>query len=271
MTTTRIATGIEGGILMATLAGSRHTARSDDGFFLTMAFVMAGVIVLGFGSFLARGLSTFHRPLLVHAHAIVFMGWVGIYVLQNWFATRGPIALHRRLGWLALGWLALMMYFGTSVTVMNVRAGTVPFIFQPLHFLVFDPMSLIGCAALIGAGIRLRAHTGWHRRLNYCGMALLVGPGVGRILPMPLLIPWAYQTAFATLFIFPLIGMFADWRRDGRIHPAWWWGLGGMIATEVVTDLIAFTPIGLALYQAVTAGTPGAAIAPLAFPPFPAG
>ncbi|MCH3776251.1 hypothetical protein, partial [Campylobacter jejuni] len=69
--------------------------------------------------------------------------------------------------------------------------------------------------------------------------ALLVGPGVGRILPMPLLIPWAYQAAFATLFIFPLIGMFADWRRDGRIHPAWWWGLGGMIATEVVTDLIA--------------------------------
>lgn len=256
---------------MATLAEPQRIEHNDDRFFLTMAFVMAGVVVLGFGQFAARGLSTFNRPPIVHAHAIIFMGWVAIYVAQNWFATRGPIALHRRLGWFALGWLALMFYFGTAVTVMNVQAGTVPFIFQPLHFLVFDPLSLIGCAALIGAGISQRTHTGWHRRLNYCGMALLMGPAVGRILPMPLLIPWAYQSAFFTLLIFPLIGMIADWRRDGRIHPAWFWGLGGMIATEALTDAIAFTPIGLSLYQAVTAGTPGAAIAPLGFPPFPAG
>ncbi|MBA3879981.1 MAG: hypothetical protein C0500_09730 [Sphingobium sp.] len=236
-----------------------------------MAFVMAGVLIAGFSFNLAMGRSTFARPLLVHAHAIIFMGWIVIYLAQNWFATQGPIALHRRLGWVAVGWLCLMLYFGTAVTVMNVRAGTVPFFFQPLHMLVFDPLSLIGCMALIGAGIAQRKHTGWHRRLNYCGMALLVGPGVGRLLPMPLLIPYAYQAAFWTLLIFPIIGMIADWRRDGRVHPAWFWGLGGMIATEALTNLITFTPIGLALYEAVTAGSPGAAIAPLAFPPSPLG
>ncbi len=257
--------------MMATVAFPRPQQRSDDGFFLTMAFVMAGIIVAGFGFFAATGMSTFNRPPIVHAHAVVFMGWVGIYVLQNWFATRGPIALHRRLGWFAFIWLALMLYLGTAVTVMNVRAGTVPFIFQPLHFLVFDPLSLVGCIALIGAGVTLRADTGWHRRLNYCGMALLVGPGIGRLLPMPLLIPYAYQTAFAVVLLLPVIGIFADWRRDGRVHPAWWWGLGGMIATEVVTEVIAFSPLGLSLYEAVTSGTPGAAIAPLAFPPSPLG
>lgn len=256
---------------MATLAEPRRVTQGDDRFFLTMAFVMAGVLIAGFSLNLAMGRSTFARPPLVHAHAIIFMGWIVIYLAQNWFATQGPIALHRRLGWVAVGWLCLMLYFGTAVTVMNVQAGTVPFFFQPLHMLVFDPLSLIGCMALIGAGIALRKHTGWHRRLNYCGMALLVGPGVGRLLPMPLLIPWAYQTAFWVLPIFALIGMVADWRRDGRVHPAWFWGLGGMIATEVLTDVITFTPIGLALYDAVTAGTPGAAVAPLAFPPSPLG
>ena len=69
----------------------------------------------------------------------------------------------------------------------------------------------------------------------------------------------------------PIIGIIADLRRDGRVHPAWWWGLAGIIGTEVITDIVTFTPIGLALYQAVTVGSPGAAIAPLAFPPFPAG
>ncbi|WP_374145389.1 hypothetical protein [Sphingomonas sp. 28-63-12] len=258
---------------MATLAmpQPRQERRSDDNFFLTMAFVMAGVLIAGFGLTLGMGRSTFSRPPIVHAHAIVFMGWMVIYVLQNWFATKGPIALHRRLGWLAMGWLALMLYLGTAVTVMNVRAGTVPFVFQPLHFLVFDPLSLIGCIALIGAGVSVRANTGWHRRLNYCGMALLVGPGVGRLLPMPLLIPWAYQSAFACIVSLPVIGMIADWRRDGRVHPAWWWGLGGILATGVLTDIISFSPIGLALYQAVTIGTPGAAVAPLAFPPSPLG
>ncbi|OYY65524.1 MAG: hypothetical protein B7Y49_06245 [Sphingomonas sp. 28-62-11] len=236
-----------------------------------MAFVMAGLLIAGFSLNIVMGRSSFERPIIVHAHAIIFMGWMVIYVLQNWLATKGPLALHRRLGWLALGWLALMLYFGTAVTVMNVQAGTVPFFFQPLHFLVFDPMSLIGCIALIGAGVSMRADTGWHRRLNYCGMALLVGPGVGRLLPMPLLIPYAYQSAFAVVLLLPVIGIVADWWRDGRVHPAWWWGLGGMIATEVVTEAIAFSPMGLSLYQAVTAGTPGAAIAPLAFPPSPLG
>ncbi|WP_374126730.1 hypothetical protein [Sphingomonas sp. 28-62-11] len=232
---------------------------------------MAGLLIAGFSLNIVMGRSSFERPIIVHAHAIIFMGWMVIYVLQNWLATKGPLALHRRLGWLALGWLALMLYFGTAVTVMNVQAGTVPFFFQPLHFLVFDPMSLIGCIALIGAGVSMRADTGWHRRLNYCGMALLVGPGVGRLLPMPLLIPYAYQSAFAVVLLLPVIGIVADWWRDGRVHPAWWWGLGGMIATEVVTEAIAFSPMGLSLYQAVTAGTPGAAIAPLAFPPSPLG
>ncbi len=256
---------------MATLAFPQPRQRSDDGFFLTMAFVMAGLLIAGFSLNIVMGRSSFERPIIVHAHAIIFMGWMVIYVLQNWLATKGPLALHRRLGWLALGWLALMLYFGTAVTVMNVQAGTVPFFFQPLHFLVFDPMSLIGCIALIGAGVSMRADTGWHRRLNYCGMALLVAPGVGRLLPMPLLIPYAYQSAFAVVLLLPVIGIVADWWRDGRVHPAWWWGLGGMIATEVVTEAIAFSPLGLSLYEAVTAGTPGAAIAPLAFPPSPLG
>lgn len=254
---------------MATVAMPRAVERSDDNFFMVMAFVMAGIIVAGFGLSLALGRSSFARPPIVHAHAIVFMGWVVLYVLQNWFATQGPIALHRRLGWVAIGWLVAMIYLGTAVTLARIQAGTVPFFFQPLHFLVFDPGTLLGCTALILAGIAMRRNTGWHRRLNYCGMSLMIGPGFGRLLPMPFLIPWAYQMTFLCVLCLPVIGMIADLRRDGRVHPAWWWGVGGIFATDLLIDAVAFTPIGLALYQAVTAGTPGAAIAPLAFPPFP--
>lgn len=256
---------------MATIAEMPPARSREDDFFMTMAFAMAATIFIGFAQFAARGLSSFGAPPIVHAHAVIFMGWVVIYVAQNWFATRGPIALHRRLGWLACLWLVLMLAAGTAVTVRMVRLGTVPFIFRPLHFLVFDPMSLITAMALVGAAIALRRQTDWHRRLQLSAMATLTGPAFGRLLPMPLLVPWSYHAAFAATLIWPAIGMVADLRRDGRIHPAYWWGLGGMFAMEVVIDTITFSPIGQSLYQFVTAGSPGAAIAPLVFPPSPLG
>ena len=250
---------------MATMAGPRALARGDDGFFLTMAFVMAGTIFGAFSMHLAMGRSSFDAPPVVHGHAIVFMGWVVIYVAQNWFATRGPIALHRKLGWLACAWLILMIVMGTAVTIFDVRRAHTPPIFQPLHFLVFDPLSIIGAAALFFAGVSLRRQTDWHRRLNYCGMAMLTGPAFGRLLPMPLLIPWAYHAALLCTFVFPVVGIIADQRRDGRVHPAWIWGLGAMLMTELLTDLITYSPIGLSLYQAVASGSMGESVAPLAF------
>lgn len=64
---------------MATLADSVPLKR-DDGFFRNAAFVMTAVIFAGFSLQLAAGRSSFSAPLLVHAHALVFMGWVVIYL-----------------------------------------------------------------------------------------------------------------------------------------------------------------------------------------------
>lgn len=251
---------------MASAAAQPVAARSDDRFFFIMALVMAATIFAGFSLQLAVGRSCFARPWLVHAHAVVFMGWVVLYVLQNSFVALGQIKLHRMLGRVALGWLALMVVLGIAVTVRMVRAGEVPFVFQPLHFLVFDSITLITAAALIGLGVANHRRTDWHRRLNYTAMAVLTGPAFGRLLPMPLLIPWAYHGAWLASLLFPLIGIIADARRVGRVHPAWLWGLAAVFAAEGVTDAISFTPLGQPLYRAVTAGSPGAAIAPLAFP-----
>lgn len=256
---------------MATVAAPRAEGVRGESFFLWSAFAMAFVIVAGFSMQLAMGRSSFAAsPPLVHAHAIVFMGWVAIYVTQNVLVAGGSIALHRRLGWIAAGWIVAMCVLGCAVTLAMVRGGRTPFFFTPLQFLILDPVSIFSFAGLSVAAIVLRRRTDWHRRLHFCGMAILMGPAYGRLLPLPLLIPWAYEATFAAVMIFPVIGVVADLRRSGRVHPAWGWGIGTIVlVTWLLVEFLSQSSIGVALYQAATAGSPGAAVAPLAFPPFP--
>lgn len=256
---------------MATLAHEApRSALSDERFFLRAAIAMTVVIVAGFSTQLAMGRSSFASPLLVHAHAFVFMGWVTLYLLQNIFVASGRMTLHRRLGWIGAGWIFAMLGLGIAVTVAMVRRGQVPFFFRPLQFLVFDPMTLFAFVGLTVAAVMLRRRTDWHRRLHYCGMSLLLGPGFGRLLPMPLLAPWAWEATLAASMIFPAVGVVADIRRTGQVHPAWRWGIGTMVAVLLLTEAVTYSPVGNTLYHAVTAGSPGAAVAPLEFRPLPA-
>jgi hypothetical protein len=251
---------------MATLA-----PRSDDAFFRNAAFGMAAVIIAGFSLQLAMGRSSFASPLLVHAHAMVFMGWVVIFVAQNVLVASGRVDLHRRLGWLATGWIALMVALGFLVTIAMVRRGQVPFFFLPQQFLVFDPVSVLAFAGLSAAAVANRKRTDWHRRLHYCAMALLLGPGFGRLLPMPLLAPWAFEATFLATLLFPMAGIILEARRTGVVHPAWRWGIAAMFGALLVTEAVAYSPAGDALYRSVTAGTPGASVPGLEFPPPPIG
>jgi hypothetical protein len=255
---------------MATLVReSPVVPLGDERFFVRAAIVMALTVVAGFSFQHAMGRSTFASPPLVHAHAIVFMGWVAIYLTQNLLIGSGRIDIHRKLGWIALGWIFPMVLLGCLVTLAMLRRGQVPFFFRPLQFLVFDPMTLFTFAGLTLAAVTLRRRTDWHRRLHFCGMSLLLGPAFGRLLPLPLLQPWAWEAAFAATLLFPAAGMVADLRRSGRVHPAWRYGVGAMLACLVLTEAITYSPVGIALYRLVTAGSPGASVPPLDFAPPP--
>jgi len=259
---------------MATLAHQPFTPAptvGDERFFLRAAIVMTIVIVCGFSFQYLMGRSTFASPLRVHLHAWLFMGWVGIYLLQNIFVATGRMHLHRRLGWIAAVWVVPMIVMGLVVTVAMTRSGHVPFFFQPLHFLIFDPVTVFAFAGLTAAAILLRRQTEWHRRLHFCAMALLVAPAFGRLLPMPLLQPWAWELSFVACMLFPIAGAWADVRRSGHVHPAWRWGMATMLGAFVLIEGITYSPAGTAIYEAVTAGSPGAAVAPLEFAPPPEG
>jgi hypothetical protein len=252
---------------MASLAESTRVSSpsSDDRFFVRASVIMAIIIVAGFSTQYLMGRSTFAAPPLVHAHAFIFTGWVAIYLTQNLLIGSGRLDIHRKLGWIAAGWIFPMVLLGCLVTLAMVRRGQVPFFFRPLQFFVFDPVLIFTFAGLTIAAITYRGQTDWHRRLHFCAMSLLLGPAFGRLLPMPLLQPWAYEAIFAATLIFPIIGVVSDLRRSGRVHPAWRYGIGVMLASFVLTEAITYSPVGTALYRIVTAGSPGASVPALEF------
>ena len=243
---------------MATAAAPRRTPVEGTRFFLIMALVMALVIVAGFSFNLAMGRSSFAAPWPYHVHGMIFMGWIGLYLAQHATITTGNLALHIRLGKLAYAWIPLMVAAGCMIIVVTARSTGGPFFFSQNEFFISNLAGLLAFGVVAARALRVSRHTGWHRRLMLVAMSMLTGPGLGRLMPMPLLIPYAWTIIVTLSFIFPVIAMIVDWRANGRVHPAYWWGMGVNVGLFVASMALAYSPPGIALTEWVIAGTPGA-------------
>jgi hypothetical protein len=249
-----------------TTSTTAQAPANQHAFFRTTITAMAIVLVSGFVVQLAFGRSSFNAPAVVHVHAVVFMAWVAITLTQAWLGASGALAAHRTLGRAAVIFSLLLLVMGPLVTLAAVQNGRVPFFFQPQHFLVANPTTLVAFAGLFAAAIALRRQTDWHARLHVGAFAILLGPGLGRLLPMPLMTPYAFESAGLAALVAPLIGIVWDLRARGRVHPAWWWSIAALVGSLVLARLIAFSPIGDAIYATATAHTALAGSDGLAFP-----
>jgi hypothetical protein len=257
---------------MATVVSGFPITRERDRFFSGVAIAMALTVIAGFSLHYLAGRSTFEARPIVHVHALAFMGWVGLFTVQAQLgAGRETPQLHRRLGWLGAAWAVLLVVVAFALMIDVTRRGTAPYFFRPQQFLIANCLGVLTFAGFTVAAIRMRHRTDWHRRLHVVGTSMIMGPAFGRLLPSPLLQPLAFEIASLAGLVFPAAGMMRDWRRYGRVHPAWIWAFVAMPATLVAAYVLAFSPIGAALYAAVTSGSPGAAVPGLEFAPPPPG
>jgi hypothetical protein len=243
---------------MATAAAPQRKPVEGTRFYLIMALVMASTIIAGFSLNLAMGRSSFAAPWPFHVHGMIFMGWLGLYLAQVVTITTGNTALHRRLGQLAYAFIPAMVTAGVMIILVSVRGTGGPFFFAQNEFLISNLAGLLVFGALALWALRVRRYSGWHRRLMLVAMSALTGPGLGRLLPMPLLIPNAWTIAVSASFVFGAVAMLADWRANGRVHPAYWWGMGINVGAFLASMALAYSPLGYAITEAVIAGTPGA-------------
>lgn len=77
------------------------------------------------------------------------------------------------------------------------------------------------------------------------------------MLPLPLLVPYAFPVLFAVVSLFPIAGIVMDRRVHGRVHPAWWWALLVPVVALLAGEVVGATGYATDWVAGHVEGTPG--------------
>jgi len=230
---------------MATQARPRIT------FYVGMAVALALTVLIGFGP-------TFHfKPFMVPpdllpltiVHGFAFTSWMAVLLAQTVLAARGRFDLHRRLGIVGACLAALMVMLGVMTAISAAARGVAPGGADPLAFLAIPLADMVVFAVLVGAGIGFRGDGATHKRLMLLSTIAIIAAAVSR-LPLP--IPNTPLVFFGIVDVFILAGIVHDLRTRGRVHPAYLWGGGLIVALQPLRLVISGTETWLAIARWLT-------------------
>ncbi len=213
----------------------------DAAWFRRFTTVLAVFIIACFALHALLGRTAYSYTLVwPHLHGLVMVSWLFLHIFQARHAAGGDLARHKRLGWigayLAVAVAGTMSYAGIAA----LRGGVAPPFFTPAYFLALTQVGAVVFGGLAFAAITRRGETDYHRRLMAGSLILLTNPALGRLLPMPLIMPWGGWLILAVELA--LVGVMAlhDRKTIGRIHPSTA-TVGGILAMAEVLIALAAT------------------------------
>ena len=229
------------------------TWRRDRRFFTGMAVAAMLVVFAGFapsyylkvvlGRPSVSGMQTL-SPLL-HLHGLVFTAWIVLFLVQTRLIAARRVGLHRRLGVAGMVVAAAMVALGSAAAIDSARRGaSPPGGPPPLVFMIIPLADMVIFSALVGAGIWFRRRADIHKRLMLTSTISILTPAIARLPGVLVLGPLAF---FALTDLFVVICLVYDRVTRGRVHPAFWWGGGLLLASQVARLALSGTATWLAL------------------------
>ncbi len=201
----------------------RQQSPVSRGFYLALSVWMVVIIVVGFWP-------TYFQPLLagtlelepiVEIHAVVYLGWMVLFVTQTLLVLNRRLNWHRKLGWFAVGYAALMV--AVVITALAIRfsglhaAGEVR---EAHRSLIISSVDLLLFSGFLTAAIACRKKAQIHKRLIIVATVVLMGPAAGRITFLT-----APPLVMAVMVSPILIGMAFDLATRRRVHAVYVIGL----------------------------------------------
>jgi hypothetical protein len=173
-------------------------------------------------------------------------------VIQPTLAERADTTLHRRVGWFGVAMATAVVVIGIYTARHALAAGRQPPFFTPPYFLSLTHIGLAFFAGTVIAAILCRKDTGWHRRLMLGSTVLLMEPALGRLLPMPLLMPWGDTAVLLVQLLTMTLVIGHDRRTLGRVHPATLTMVGVLVVNHVLIEIAARTDLAARLVGGLT-------------------
>lgn len=176
---------------------------------------------------------TLVQPLVIHVHAVVFTGWLALFVTQSVLVARNERRWHVRLGRIGLWYGILLITVGLFTGVVR-SAALPPGRAEGLLFAAVTDMLVF--AAFFVAAIAYRRRPQVHKRLMTVAATMLLIAAVGR-LPFLAPPPGGIPIRLAIWFSPVLLAMAYDFRTHRMVHPAYLAGLAAFVLRVVTIPL----------------------------------
>src|SRR5436190_1135690 len=223
---------------MAT-AASAHSlvspAARDRKFYTAgIAIVMLFTALVGFSRTYFLGLISGHARTItgrvpnatVHLHALLFMSWLVLFIVQTSLIATHRVKVHRKLGYFGVALAASMILVGGRTAVEAARLGAVPPGANPWNFLAIPFGDITTFAIFFLGAVLWRNDRDKHKRLMILASACLMPAALVR---WPGVLPLGPLASYGFTLLFPIAGALYDrWSRQ-RVHPVYWWGLAVIV------------------------------------------
>jgi len=254
----------------AELATPSRVERRRFTFYAWSGVGMLAVAVVGFvPTFwlpLAQGIP--ERIPLFAVHGMLCYAWIAFLIYQAQLAGSGRVARHRDMGLIGVSLATALVLFGVMAIASAVRRTITPATADATEAFMIVPMAemIYFTGFLIAAFLNLKRPE-WHKRFMIAATAAILPAAVARWYIVFVVLgghlpPWNGTVGFAGLpaappqpvSITPLIGlipvetfiiagMVHDWRKRGRVHPAYWWAGGIFLVFELLKAPISSTAL----------------------------
>jgi hypothetical protein len=226
--------------------------RTDRLFFGTMSIVILALVFVGFMRtfYLA---SYFGRPALSAlriAHGTAFSSWVVLFAVQTTLIAAGRRDIHRKLGYAGAVLAVVMVPLGLTTAISAARAGHAPPGLPPLGFLIIPVFDMLVFAPLVAAAVWYRNQSAMHKRLMLIATISLLGAALARVTGTPG--AGGPPVFFGVPDLLLVGGAIYDRRTRGSVHPAYKWGGGLVVASQVIRLALMRSPLWLAIATAIT-------------------
>lgn len=222
-------------------------AARDRKFYTGVAIVMLFTALVGFSRTYFLGLISGHATTItgrvpnatVHLHALLFMSWLVLFIVQTSLVATHRVKVHRKLGYFGVALAAAMIVVGCRTAVEAARLGAVPPGNDPWSFMAIPFGDITTFAGFFLCAVLWRNHKDKHKRLmvlaSTCLMsaALVRWPGVLRVGPL---------ASYGLTLLFPIAAAVYDRWSRGRVHPVYWWGLALIVLGIPVRVLLLGSP-----------------------------